>query len=90
MLYLTWPIRKVLVDVRVGKDMYKRRGGEEYFQSEKKIQDIMLENGMITEQLYNRNMLKRKIVEKWMTPTIRGWVFKRAARRKDFDEEEAE
>ena len=83
-------INEVLVDVRVGKDMYKRRGGEEYFQSEKKIQDIMLENGMITEQLYNRNMLKRKIVEKWMTPTIRSWVFKRAARRKDFDEEEAE
>ncbi|MCR5449553.1 MAG: glycosyltransferase [Solobacterium sp.] len=80
-------LQEVLVDVRVGKDMYSRRGGDAYFESEKAIQDILLQDGIINQTLYNRNMLKRKIVEKWMPAGVRGLVFKIAARRSSFDEE---
>lgn len=34
-----------LVKVRVGKEMYQRRGGNKYFQSEKKLQTYMLTHG---------------------------------------------
>lgn len=37
-----------LVNVRVGNDMYARRGGWKYFISEKKLQDYMLNNKMIS------------------------------------------
>ena len=80
-------LQEVLVDVRVGKDMYARRGGDAYFESEKKIQDILLADGLISEQTYNTNILKRKIVQKMMPASVRAAVFKFAARRNKFDEE---
>ena len=36
-----------LVNVRVGEEMYQRRGGSKYFESEKGLQDYMLKNKMI-------------------------------------------
>lgn len=39
--------RECLVNVRVGKEMYKRRGGLRYFKSEKGIQKYMLDNHLI-------------------------------------------
>ncbi len=79
-------VNEVLVDARVGRDMYARRGGAAYFESEKKIQDILLEDGIIDEKTYRMNMLKRKIVEKWMPSSLRAFAFKVAARRSSFDE----
>ncbi len=79
-------IQEVLVDVRAGRDMYARRGGTDYFNSEKKIQDILLEDGIIDNMTYRLNMAKRTVVQKWMPASVRGFVFKHAA-RSSFDEE---
>lgn len=38
----------ILVNVRVGRDMYARRGGWKYFKSEEKIQKFMYDNRIIT------------------------------------------
>ena len=72
----------ILVNVRVGDDMYQRRGGTRYFQSEKGLQDYMLNHGMITHLTYTKNLLKRLIIQKLMPNKIRGWVFKNFAREK--------
>lgn len=72
----------VLVNVRVGKDMYKRRGGKKYFTSEKFLQKYMLDAGLITFGQYTVNIAKRAAVQMFMPNCIRGWVFKRFAREK--------
>lgn len=71
----------VLVNVRVGKDMYKRRGGSKYFKSEKFIQNYMLTKKIITKKTYILNILKRFIVQRILPASIRGWIFKVFARR---------
>lgn len=38
----------VLMNVRTGANMYQRRGGKKYFQSEKGLQDYMLNHKMIS------------------------------------------
>ena len=70
----------VLVNVRIGKDMYKRRGGKKYFESEKYLQDYMLSKKMITRKTYILNIVKRFIVQMILPNFIRGWVFKTFAR----------
>lgn len=70
----------VLVNVRVGADMYKRRGGKKYFASEKFLQDYMLRKKMISHFTYLSNILKRFIVQSVLPNSIRGWVFKKFAR----------
>lgn len=69
-----------LVKVRVGKEMYSRRGGNQYFFSEKKIQDYMLEKGIITFPVYLKNVAIRFVVQKILTPSVRGYIFKKFAR----------
>lgn len=71
----------VLVNVRVGEDMYRRRGGLKYFKSEAKLQSYMLKNKIINFPTYFVNVLKRLIVQVLMPNRIRGWVFKKFARR---------
>lgn len=70
----------VLVNVRIGKDMYRRRGGKEYFKSEKKIQQYMLEHKIINQKLYVVNVLKRWIVQVLLPNSVRGFVFRKFAR----------
>lgn len=72
----------VLVNVRVGEEMYQRRGGTKYFESEKGLQDYMLNHGMITHLTYIKNITKRLIIQKLMPNKIRGWVFRTFARKK--------
>lgn len=72
----------VLVNVRVGEEMYQRRGGSKYFESEKGLQDYMLNHGMITHLTYIKNITKRLIIQKLMPNKIRGWVFRTFARKK--------
>lgn len=69
-----------LVNVRVGEEMYQRRGGKKYFQSEYGIQKLMLEEKMITTVTFLENVGKRIIVQLLLPNKIRGWVFKRFAR----------
>lgn len=71
----------ILVNVRVGADMYKRRGGLKYFNSEKKLQKYMLKNNIIGMGTYFLNVMKRFIVQVLLPNNIRGWVFKKFARK---------
>ncbi len=73
----------VLVNVRVGEEMYKRRGGDKYFASEKQLQDYMLKHKMIDRRTYLSNVAKRFIIQKAMPNSLRGWVFRTFARSKD-------
>ena len=70
----------ILVRTRVGADMYQRRGGNEYFQSEIGIQKYMLKNKVISVPTFFSNCTKRLIVEKLMPNKMRGWVFQKFAR----------
>lgn len=70
----------VLVNARVGADMYKRRGGRKYFKSEKFLQKYMLDKKIITRKIYLSNIAKRWILQVLLPNSIRGWVFKKFAR----------
>lgn len=72
----------VLVNVRVGQEMYQRRGGTKYYESEKGLQDYMFNHGMINRFVYFCNVLKRFIVQKLLPNRIRGWVFRTFARKR--------
>lgn len=76
-------IDEILVNVRVGKEMYQRRGGIKYFKSEKKLQKYMLKNKIIGLPTYVINVLKRLIVQVLLPNKLRGWVFKKFARNKN-------
>ena len=71
----------ILVNVRVGADMYQRRGGVRYFKSEAKLQKLMLDEKIIGVGTYLINVLKRFIVQVLLPNKIRGWVFKKFARK---------
>ena len=73
----------VLVNVRVGEEMYQRRGGAKYFNSEKGLQDYMLQHNMINYITYLNNVGKRFFVQKLLSNKIRGWVFRTFARKKE-------
>ena len=70
-----------LVNVRVGKEMYSRRGGWRYFKSEAKLQKYMLKNKIIELPTYLTNVAKRLIVQVLLPNRVRGWVFKKFARK---------
>lgn len=71
----------VLVNVRTGKDMYKRRGGKKYYQSEKFLQNYMLERKMISKKTYLENICKRWIIQRLLPSRLRGWIFRTFARK---------
>ena len=75
-------IPDVLVNVRVGKDMYKRRGGWKYFKSEAKLQKYMLNEGIINIFECFLNVFIRFFVQVLMPSVIRGFVFTKLFRRK--------
>lgn len=70
----------ILVNVRIGKGMYQRRGGKKYFKSEKYLQDYMLSKKIIDKKTYILNVFKRFIVQIILPNSIRGWVFKNFTR----------
>ncbi len=72
----------VLVNARVGEDMYNRRGGFRYFKSEAKLQSFMLDNKIISFGTYFMNVIERLIVQVLLPNKLRGWVFKKFARNK--------
>ena len=69
-----------LVHVRVGADMYRRRGGWKYFNSEAKLQQYMLDKHVIGVGTYLVNVGKRLIVQVLLPNRLRGWVFQTFAR----------
>ncbi|WP_165157710.1 glycosyltransferase [Parabacteroides sp. ZJ-118] len=70
-----------LVNVRVGADMYRRRGGWKYFKSEKGIQDYMLRHRIISLPHYCYNVLGRFAVQVAMPNRLRGFIFQKLFRK---------
>lgn len=61
----------VLVNVRVGKEMYQRRGGVKYFKSEAKLQKYMLDNKIIGFPRYLISVTERLILQVLMPNKMR-------------------
>lgn len=70
----------VLVNVRVGEEMYQRRGGKQYFISEYKIQKLMFNNQMIDPFTFATNVAIRFVVQLLLPNKVRSWVFQTFAR----------
>ena len=69
-----------LVNVRVGEEMYQRRGGWKYFCSEAKLQGFMLQKGMIGIPRYILNVAQRLVLQVLMPNKLRGFIFQKFAR----------
>ncbi len=78
--YKLYNIQERLVNVRVGEEMYQRRGGMKYFKSEAKLQKYMFDHKIISMPKYFFNVAIRFAVQVAMTNSIRGWVFQNFAR----------
>lgn len=74
-------VSQVLVNVRVNQDMYRRRGGWKYFASEARLQKYMMDNHVIGPATYLLNLAKRILVQVLLPNHIRGWVFRKFARK---------
>lgn len=79
--YKFYNIQENLVNVRVGEEMYQRRGGWRYFKSEAGIQRFMWKNKLISLPRFGYNVLIRFIVQVVLPNGLRGWVFRRFARK---------
>lgn len=73
--------QECLVNVRVGREMYQRRGGIRYFKSEAKLQKYMLDHNIISWTKYLYNVAIRFAVQVAMPNSVRGWVFQTFARK---------
>ena len=73
-------VPEILVQVRVGEDMYRRRGGWKYFCSEARLQKYMLDHKIIGLATFSTNIAKRLVVQVLLPNQIRGWVFQTFAR----------
>ncbi|MBQ8853352.1 MAG: glycosyltransferase [Alistipes sp.] len=71
----------ILCYARVGKDMYARRGGWKYFKSEAKLQKYMFDKGMISFFRMGYNVLLRFVLQVCMPNKLRGFVFRKFARK---------
>ena len=70
-----------LVNVRVGKEMYQRRGGWKYFKSEARLQAYMLKHGVISLPRYIYNTIGRFVVQVAMPNRLRGFIFQKLFRK---------
>lgn len=70
-----------LANVRVGKDMYQRRGGWRYFKSEARLQGYMLKRGIISLPRYFFNIVGRFVIQIAMPNKIRGFIFQKMFRK---------
>ena len=78
-------VPQTLVNVRVGEDMYQRRGGRKYFASELGIQKLMRKHKIIGFGTFHVNVAKRLVVQILLPNKLRGWVFKKFARSQEND-----
>lgn len=70
-----------LVNVRVGKEMYQRRGGWKYFRSEARLQKYMLTHRIISLPRYLYNVLGRFAVQVAIPNRLRGLIFQKLFRK---------
>ena len=71
----------VLVDVRTSEDMYQRRGGILYFESEKKIQLYLKKNKIISWSRYIINISERFFLQVLFPNKMRKMIFEVFARK---------
>lgn len=74
-------INSVLVNARIGEDMYQRRGGWKYYKSGVKLQNFMLKNKLIDLPKYCYNILVRFVVQVMMPNRFRAWMYQKFARK---------
>lgn len=74
-------IPEVLVNVRSGEEQYARRGGRNYYESEKGIKKLQLDNQMISKVEYMYFVAQRYIIQILMPNWLRGWFFRTFARQ---------
>lgn len=72
----------ILVNVRVGEQMYARRGGWKYFKSDAKILKWKLDQGLTNRSRYAYNYIVRFIIQVLIPNSVRGWIFKKFLRTK--------
>lgn len=70
-----------LMSVRVGKEMYSRRGGWKYFNSEARLQKYMLNEKIINFQRYMFNVFVRFVVQVLLPCRLRGYIFRKLFRK---------
>ena len=75
---------EVLVQVRAGNGMYRRRGGWRYFLSEAKLQQFMLRSEIIGPMTWLWNVAKRAVVQLLLPVGLRSMVFQKFAREKSW------
>lgn len=74
-------LSEIVTNVRVDKNMYTRRGGLNYFISEYKIQQQLLEKGIINKHIFVFNCCIRFIIQVLFTNSMRSKVYKVFARK---------
>ena len=74
-------LKETLVNVRVGSEMYNRRGGWKYFRSLKTIERYKLNNGLIGYVLYSKHLFIRFVQCVLLPNRLRGWLYKKIARK---------
>lgn len=74
-------IPETLVKVRVGKNMYRRRGGIKYFVSEYKLQKFMLLKNFISIPRFIINVMMRFLLQIVFTSSLRAFIFRKFARK---------
>ncbi|WP_102348314.1 glycosyltransferase [Bacillus sp. Marseille-P3661] len=74
-------ITDCLVYVRVGTEMYQRRGGIKYFKSEAKLQRYMYNQGITDIITLLNNIMIRFVLQVLMPNKLRGFIFKKFARK---------
>lgn len=72
---------EILASARVGKDMYRRRGGYKYYKSERDLFKFMYKNKIINWFEYQQAKFIRFVVQVLMPNSVRQWFFKTFARR---------
>lgn len=70
-----------LVRVRVGKDMYRRRGGWRYFKSELKVQRYLLSSRLINIFQFLINVLIRFLIQVILPNNLRSFMFRKFGRK---------
>lgn len=81
--YLIANLPDVLVNVRVGNEMYARRGGWNYFKSDSGMLKWKLQSGLISKSRYLYNYIIRFTVQVLMPNSIRAWFFKNLLRKRN-------
>lgn len=74
-------IDDVLVHMRVGEGLYSRRGGKEYFISQKKLFKYMKEHKIISRFCYVRNIMERYIGQVLLPVNIRSKLYSKLFRK---------